>query len=98
MKMSSRSTPQDETIRCVSCKKELRNINELQDGVQPIDGLAFHTRGHYGSGLYDPMDSTSLHLAICDECVEQAINDGHVVRFTGSAPRGGTIARKEDLG
>lgn len=51
------------------------------DRHQPIDGLAFMTYGHYGSGHFDPMNMNSfLELSICDECVLKAEKEGLVYR------------------
>ncbi len=56
---------------CIVCDKELKSVGG--EGNQPIHGLAFVTSGHYGSGVYDPMDNTQwLEINVCDECVENA--------------------------
>jgi hypothetical protein len=62
-------------INCFCCDKELDNMHyesrnkESYVYVHPMGGLHFRTYGHYGSAVYDPMDGSSLDLAICDECV-----------------------------
>lgn len=71
-------------ITCIKCEKRLKNI--LADSHQPVDGLAFFTQGHYGSGYFDPMDGTYLELSICDECVEAADKKGYV--FHSARPLG----------
>lgn len=72
-----------ETAICISCKKQMKNL-QFGQGFQPIDGLAFSTRGHYGSGYFDPMDGSYLELCVCDECVEGLEKQGAVLR--GEAP------------
>jgi len=58
------------SLHCFVCKTKLENFEYEGVGVHPIGGLHFRTYGHYGSGLFDPMDDTSLDIAICDRCVE----------------------------
>jgi hypothetical protein len=53
---------------CVVCGTVLENIGD--PGFQPLRGLAFSTRGHYGSSFFDPMDATYLEIVICDECMK----------------------------
>lgn len=61
-------------IPCFCCDKELDNMEYEMHGnkkvfVHPMDGLHFTTHGHYGSTIFDPMDGTTLDIAICDDCV-----------------------------
>lgn len=62
-------------INCFCCDKELDNMHyesrnkESYVYVHPMGGLHFQTYGHYGSTVFDPMDGSSLDIAICDECV-----------------------------
>ena len=58
------------TIQCFKCDKELENWNYRNILVHPMKGLHFLTYGHYGSSFFDPMDGSTLNIAICDECVE----------------------------
>lgn len=65
-----------DTIKCFCCDKELENMQYDMGKdktkhvyVHPMDGLHFQSRGHYGSTVFDPMDGSSLDIAICDECV-----------------------------
>jgi hypothetical protein len=66
-----------DTIACFCCDKVMENMHyesRLNDSyvyVHPIDGLHFQTRGHYGSTMFDPMDGSSLDIAICDDCIKQ---------------------------
>jgi len=66
-------------IPCIVCHKELNNLDyDMHDGkrveVHPMDGLHFRTYGHYGSTVFDPMDGTSLDIAICDHCITKNID------------------------
>lgn len=77
---------------CVVCRASLPNLEE--DGFHPNGGTAFHTSGHYGSGVFDPMDGTYLEIAICDNCLRTAGADGVVVMgFPQPAPPRGPIVK-----
>lgn len=67
-----------EKCYCIKCNKELNNLAHEYDskGIQPSGGLDFHTYGHYGSKFFDPMNGDSLHIAVCDECVEAYVKSG----------------------
>jgi hypothetical protein len=72
-----------ETCKCIRCNKDLANIADI--GLQPSKGLAFQTRGHYGSTYFDPMPefggpSTYLEIVVCDNCVKSAEMEGIVHR------------------
>lgn len=78
------------TLTCFCCDKTLTNWEyETDDGyivnVQPMEGLHFQTCGHYGSTVFDPMDGTSLDIAICDECImkKRSIIHGNGVTHLG---------------
>lgn len=59
---------------CIACRKELENILG-QKGLQPLDGTAFWSSGHYGSTVFDPMDCSKLEIVVCDECLLKAAAD-----------------------
>lgn len=64
------------SMKCFKCDKELACIHEDHDiFIQPMSGLAFQTKGHYGSAYFDPMDGSYIELCICDKCLEDADND-----------------------
>jgi hypothetical protein len=67
------------TVTCVVCKTELENLEwGDEDHVQPLDGLAFSTRGHYGSGIFDPISSPEyIEIVVCDLCVVKQIDLAH---------------------
>lgn len=60
-------------MKCIVCKKELQNI--FEEGHQPMNGLSFKTYGHYGSTYFDPMNGSSLCIAVCDECIEDSLEN-----------------------
>lgn len=53
-------------LTCFKCHKELKDYHK----IQPMNGLAFETRGHYGSTFFDPMDGSKIEIVICDDCLE----------------------------
>lgn len=72
------------TPPCIVCGTKLGNV--FGDDIpcphnQPSDGLAFSTRGHYGSTVFDPMDGSSLEINVCDPCLEKAIARGDVLEW-----------------
>lgn len=58
---------------CIVCNTEVENWDiaypEGDSQVHPIDGTAFRTYGHYGSSVFDPMDSSYLDIVVCDPCL-----------------------------
>ena len=63
---------------CIACGKAMANIQE--DGtLQPSGGTAFQSRGHYGSTVFDPMDGSLIEIAVCDDCLGDAIERNRVV-------------------
>lgn len=62
-------------IACFCCDKLLDNMHyKMKDRyvyVHPMGGLHFQTYGHFGSAMFDPMDGSSLDIAICDDCVKK---------------------------
>lgn len=59
----------EQICKCLKCGTVLENIQEGRPYIQPLDGLAFMTYGHYGSTIFDPMDGTWLEIAVCDKCL-----------------------------
>jgi len=59
-------------MKCLVCKVELSHVFGDGDGpFQPYAGTAFSSGGHYGSTVFDPCDSTSLEVFICDGCLRE---------------------------
>lgn len=53
---------------------------------QPYYGTTFHTFGHYGSTMFDPMDRTILEINICDACLRKysrRVLHGRPLGFSG---------------
>lgn len=56
-------------LPCIACGRELQSCARPN---QPLDGLAFSSRGHYGTTVFDPMDGSALEINVCDDCLERA--------------------------
>lgn len=54
---------------CIVCDKPLVNaMHNVRN--QPSYGVAFVSHGHYGSGVFDPMDRReAIEVNVCDECL-----------------------------
>ena len=60
---------------CIVCDKAL--INFMEDdagGIQPDEGSAFDTYGHYGSTITDFMNGTRTTICVCDDCLSKALS------------------------
>lgn len=64
-------------LSCIKCDKELESVF---GNIQPIDGLAFASQGHYGTTFFDPMDGSHIEICVCDECLNAADKAGNVHR------------------
>lgn len=62
--------------KCIKCDKSLTNLANV--GMQPDNGLACVTYGHYGSTYFDPMDGSYLEFTICDTCIKELVDKGYV--------------------
>lgn len=71
---------------CIVCKKPLENLPTGEDN-HPKNGLAFTTPGHYGCGVFDPMNGDYLEINLCDPCVVNARTAGRIL--IGSGPTTG---------
>ena len=57
---------------CLVCDTPLQNYSwDKVNAFHPIDGTTFFTYGHYGSTFFDPMNGDTLHICICDKCLEE---------------------------
>lgn len=74
-----------ETLHCIACPATMQNVMG-EKGHQPIDGLSFHTHGHYGSAVFDPMDGSYIQIAVCDACLTNAFERG-IVRQSAPDPK-----------
>lgn len=64
-------------IPCFVCGEELDNIAEPN---QPMGGTEFKTYGHYGSGVFDPMDGSRIIVNICNTCLLEGVHKQRVLR------------------
>lgn len=67
-----------EALPCIVCGLTLDNCFDSEEN-QPDGGTAFHTYGHYGSTVFDPMNGTALELNVCDECLLRLGREGKVL-------------------
>lgn len=69
-------------LPCIVCGRGLTNAVP-GDCNQPADGTEFKARGHYGSGVIDPVDGPwtdfdRLTINVCDPCLTEAGRKGRV--------------------
>lgn len=63
---------------CFKCGKELKNVDASCEN-QPYDGMYFTSPGNYGSAVFDSLDGHRLEIAICDDCMVAAGEQGRVL-------------------
>lgn len=66
-------------VQCVRCGVAMDNV--LENGFQPMNGLAFSTRGHYGSDFFDPMDGSRIEICVCDDCLRVVSKSGSMWHY-----------------
>ena len=68
-------------LPCIRCDKELEPASDkgVRTAIQPYAGTSFSTSGHYGSTAFDPMDSSRIHINICDDCLKEKASEGKVI-------------------
>ena len=56
---------------CIACGKTLESAFDVPNDLvnQPYGATAFHTSGHYGSTVFDPVADVRLEINVCDECL-----------------------------
>lgn len=74
----------DPTLPCLVCGKPFTSVFQTPDINQPCDGTAFTTQGHYGSTVFDPMDSTQLEVNVCDPCLTEHHDRVHHIDRDGN--------------
>jgi hypothetical protein len=74
------------SVQCICCDKSLKNYMADEKGHQPYNGLAFQSRGAYGTTIFDPMDGSYIEITVCDECLRDAIESG-IVFFSNPRER-----------
>lgn len=67
-------------VPCIVCKKSLEQVFVDSERNQPSGGTSFQSPGHYGSGVYDPMENDEcIEINVCDECLTIAGKEGSVI-------------------
>lgn len=69
-------------LPCIACGQHLDGCSVPN---QPLDGLAFSSRGAYGTTVFDPMDGSALEVNVCDGCLKAASLQGRVLRYPPSS-------------
>lgn len=67
-------------IYCIVCDKELDHFAD--EKWHPINAVHFYSYGHYGSTHFDPMDGSSLNIAVCDDCLDKKTEKTEVIKIT----------------
>lgn len=66
------NTQQNPHFQCIVCDKYLEPCYPEEERYSPvIGGLHFATSGAYGTTVFDPMDGSSIEVAVCDECLKK---------------------------
>jgi hypothetical protein len=73
-------------LPCIVCGRDLASCSRPN---QPLDGLAFSSRGHYGTTVFDPMDGSALEINVCDPCLVSAGERRRVLRYPAQTPSPG---------
>jgi hypothetical protein len=60
-----------QSLPCIVCGCKLENFGS--DENQPLRGVEFVARGHYGSTVFDPIDGSRIIVNICDKCLAAAM-------------------------
>lgn len=64
---------------CICCGRVLCNVVSVEQCPnQPYDAATFDSNGHYGTSMFDPMDSSRIEINVCDDCLKAAKERGHV--------------------
>ena len=70
-----------QSLPCIVCGRLLLNVEGAVN--QPYNGTSFTTCGHYGSTVFDPMDSRKrLVINVCDPCLLEAAQQRLVLMKT----------------
>lgn len=57
--------------QCFVCEKRVEPYGVKDDALAPVDDATiWETNGNFGSAVFDPMDSTTLQIYICDDCLK----------------------------
>lgn len=74
-------TDEDEPLKCIVCgfQPEAAVPGPVN---QPYAATTFHTNGHYGSTVFDPMSPGGLHtleINVCDKCLKRKAKEGLIL-------------------
>ena len=59
-------------LHCLVCDKEIELEDTGTEHTTPLDAVACHTYGNYGSRVFDPgQRSEYLEFYACDECLKK---------------------------
>lgn len=62
-------------LNCMVCGKKPEKVYEDHEDL-PYGATLFTSHGHYGSTFFDPMDGSTIEIAICDSCLSE--NKGNI--------------------
>jgi hypothetical protein len=68
-----------DALPCLACGMDLLGHDSRSN--HPSGGTEFVARGHYGSGVHDPMDGSMLAINICDGCLFLAQANNRVGKY-----------------
>ena len=73
-------------VPCIKCGRYLQEVFEGHTENQPQDGVCATIPGNYGSTKFDPFDGSYLEICLCDPCLVEARERGHVLVGRRSRP------------
>lgn len=85
-----------DTLPCIVCGKELESVGSGSPN-HANNANEFHTRGQYGSTVFDPLDGSYLAVNICDACIVKAGDMGRVLTGAELKTRSLTPWRSDEL-
>lgn len=95
---ADRNSGEPRPLPCIVCTGVTDRAHSSEWGdkgpVLPHKATQFHTYGHYGSTLFDPLrNDEALYVNICDECLARRASQGFVqhVMFGPEKPRDVTV-------
>lgn len=77
-------------LPCIACGTvpECAMPSDTDEGVVlPYGATQFHSYGHYGSTIWDPMSDRALYLNVCDRCIVKAAALQQIQVVTTGPPR-----------
>ena len=80
--MANSPAPSFLPVPCLRCGQPLEASMPSFEGETdnlPADATVFTSHGNYGSTVFDPMDSSTLIVNVCDSCLLKAQAEGRVL-------------------